>query len=90
MTLRKSLVHRWDRLAQNHSAVKNFLRKDWVQDDGEVEEEQDRPNKSAATCTRSGPLSFVHRSETGYVCLHGQQHADWFQHPDWSKTSSRH
>ncbi|CAK9067557.1 Protein disulfide-isomerase 2 (PDI2) [Durusdinium trenchii] len=41
VTLRKSLVHRWDRLAQNHSAVKNFLRKDWVQDDGEVEEEQE-------------------------------------------------
>lgn len=39
--LQKSILHRWDRLAQNHSAVKNFLRKDWVQDDGEMEEEKE-------------------------------------------------
>ena len=42
MLLHKSIPHRWDRLAQNHTAVKNFLRKDWVQDDGEVEEEKDK------------------------------------------------
>ena len=41
MLLQKSMSHRWDRLAQNHSSVKSFLRKDWVQDDGEMEEEQD-------------------------------------------------
>ena len=41
LTLQKSLAHRWDRLAQNHSAVKNFLRKDWVQDDGDLEEEKE-------------------------------------------------
>ncbi|CAJ1372070.1 unnamed protein product [Effrenium voratum] len=41
LTLQKSIFHRWDRLAQNHSAVKNFLRKDWVQDDGALEEDQE-------------------------------------------------
>lgn len=61
LTLQKAVPHRWDRLAQNHSLVKNFLRKeswtermlsfsrspeilskDWVQDDGDMEEEQER------------------------------------------------
>ena len=32
LTLQKQTPHRWDRLAQNHTAVKSFLKKDWVQD----------------------------------------------------------
>jgi len=41
LSLQKSVAHRWDRLAQNHSAVKPFMKKDWVQDDGELEEEKE-------------------------------------------------
>eukprot|EP00439_Symbiodinium_sp_Y106_P039335 s4157_g4.t2 len=41
LTLQKETPHRWDRLAQNHTAVKNFLKKDWVQDDGDLEEEHE-------------------------------------------------
>jgi len=41
INLQKSVLHRWDRLAQNHSAVKPFMKKDWVQDDGELEEEKE-------------------------------------------------
>ncbi|CAE7537447.1 unnamed protein product [Symbiodinium microadriaticum] len=41
ITLQKEIPHRWDRLAQNHTAVKNFLKKDWVQDDGDLEEEHE-------------------------------------------------
>jgi len=41
LTLHKAVAHRWDRFAQNHAVVKPFMRKDWVQDDGDVEEEED-------------------------------------------------
>merc|ERR1719247_1400998 len=41
LTLAKSIPHRWDQLVQNHSAVKAFLKKDWVQDDEALEEEED-------------------------------------------------
>jgi hypothetical protein len=41
ISLQKVIAHRWDRLAQNNTAVKHFMRKDWVQDDGELEEEQE-------------------------------------------------
>jgi len=41
INLQKTVVHRWDRLAHNHSAVKQYMRKDWVQDDGELEEEKE-------------------------------------------------
>mmetsp|Transcript_90781 Transcript_90781/g.157034 ORF Transcript_90781/g.157034 Transcript_90781/m.157034 type:complete len:1612 (-) Transcript_90781:46-4881(-) len=41
LSLGKVLAHRWDRLAQNHAAVKQFMRKDWVQDDSDLEEEED-------------------------------------------------
>eukprot|EP00931_Biecheleriopsis_adriatica_P085816 TRINITY_DN60604_c0_g1_i1.p1 TRINITY_DN60604_c0_g1~~TRINITY_DN60604_c0_g1_i1.p1 ORF type:complete len:1602 (-),score=424.61 TRINITY_DN60604_c0_g1_i1:26-4804(-) len=41
LTLQKEAAHRWDRLAQDHASVKNFMKKDWVQDDGEVEEQED-------------------------------------------------
>lgn len=41
LTLGKVLAHRWDRLAQKSAAVKQFMRKDWVQDDSELEEEEE-------------------------------------------------
>lgn len=41
ITMQKVVPHRWDRLAQDHAAIKQFLRKDWVQDDGELEEEKE-------------------------------------------------
>lgn len=41
LLMQKATVHRWDRLAQDHGALKLFMRKDWVQDDGELDEEQE-------------------------------------------------
>ncbi|CAK0819078.1 unnamed protein product [Prorocentrum cordatum] len=42
LSLQKQIAHRWDRLAQNNSAIKPFMRKDWVQmDDGDLEEEKE-------------------------------------------------
>jgi len=40
--LGKANAHRWDQLAQNHSLIKPFMRKDWVHlDDEGLEEEED-------------------------------------------------
>lgn len=41
LLLQKGVAHRWDRLAQNRSQVKAFMKHDWVQDDGELEEERE-------------------------------------------------
>ncbi|CAE8628173.1 unnamed protein product [Polarella glacialis] len=41
LLLTKETLHRWDRLAQDHVAVKQFMKHDWVQDDGELEDEKE-------------------------------------------------
>jgi len=41
LNLGKANAHRWDQLAQNYSAIKMFMKKDWVQDDEALEEEED-------------------------------------------------
>eukprot|EP00927_Polykrikos_kofoidii_P021890 TRINITY_DN20598_c0_g3_i1.p1 TRINITY_DN20598_c0_g3~~TRINITY_DN20598_c0_g3_i1.p1 ORF type:complete len:1650 (-),score=421.89 TRINITY_DN20598_c0_g3_i1:172-5007(-) len=41
LNLQKAIAHRWDRVGQNHSAIKLFVKRDWVLDDGALEEEED-------------------------------------------------
>eukprot|EP00930_Biecheleria_cincta_P032798 TRINITY_DN22736_c0_g1_i1.p1 TRINITY_DN22736_c0_g1~~TRINITY_DN22736_c0_g1_i1.p1 ORF type:complete len:1599 (+),score=379.90 TRINITY_DN22736_c0_g1_i1:30-4826(+) len=41
LLLQKELLHRWDRLAQDHASVKQFMKKDWVQDDGDLQEDHE-------------------------------------------------
>jgi len=66
LLLQKQTLHRWDRLAQDHAAVKNFMKKDWVQDDGDVEEEHEEvdlpsgPNLKKVTAAALERLSASH------------------------------
>mmetsp|Transcript_87340 Transcript_87340/g.154842 ORF Transcript_87340/g.154842 Transcript_87340/m.154842 type:complete len:1588 (-) Transcript_87340:74-4837(-) len=63
LLLHKQSLHRWDRLAQDHAAVKNFMKKDWVQDDGDLEEEHEEvdlpsgPNLKKVTAAALDRLS---------------------------------
>lgn len=60
MRLQKEISHRWDRLVQTADKVKQFMRKDWVDDDGDVEDDDvdlpSGPNIRKVTSAALGAL----------------------------------